>query len=730
MAKSGIESLLEALQQSGVDVDEIGAGRGNGPSGSGKTADATAEDAAEGWHASASGEDGAGSSGGGRSRSRGDMPFGGFPFGMGGFGGMGGRGAGGSGGGSGDEPPHFEFSGSLGDRMATWSKRTRIIAIIVAVLILLAAYWWFHPPISVNSPDTWFFVIIFILLPIFLVFRTRSRRYETGDSKLDPSPGKAKTFKYLSLLPVIVLLAGAVGWVVSLDLFPGNAAKYANVLQTDTLDFAEDIQEVNYSQIPVIDRDSAILLGNREMGTIPDYVSQFEISTLYSQINYKGAPVRVSPLGYADLFKWFTNRGEGIPAFALVNMTTQDAEIVRLGEGNGMKYTASEPLARNIDRYVQLKYPFYIFDEKSFEIDEDGQPWWICPVRKYTIGLFGGETVSRVVLCNASSGECTELSVEEVPQWVDRVYPADLLLRQYNWSGRYQQGWFNSWLGQSGVVQTTPGSNGLLGYNYIAKDDDVWVYTGVTSATADSSIVGFVLVDQRTAESHYYAVAGATEVSAMESAEGQVQNLRYTSTFPLLINVSNQPTYFMALKDAAGLVKKFAMIDIQRYQNVAVGDTVAETQKAYETLLATNGALKAEDIADSSTFGEANGTIRTLAQAVIEGNSHFYVTLENDDAIYDFVLPGAIQIVGYKVGDNIAFTFVENEPTNTVSEITSGIAGTSNAGSKPKAGSESGSGNEAISSSTSATNAGAAKEEAPQTASSSSASSSAAGGQA
>lgn len=654
MANSGIDSLLDALKQSGVDVDEIGTGRGNGPSGEEKAA-------------RAEGSSGSGSGGGSRrsSRSRGDMPFIGIPF----FGSRGG--SGGTDGGSG-EPPHIEFSSSLGDRMASWSRRTRIIAIIVAIIVLLAAYWWFHPPISINSVDTWMFVAIFILLPAFLIFRGRSRRYETGDSSLDPDQGKSKTFKYLSFVPVAIALVGVLGGVASLDLFPGNAEKYANVLRTDTLDFAEDIQEVDYAQIPVIDRDSAILLGNREMGSIPDYVSQFEVSDLYSQINYQGTPVRVSPLGYADLFKWFTNRGEGIPAYALVNMTTQDAQIVRLGEGNGMKYTPSEPLARNIDRYVQLKYPFYIFDEKSFEIDEDGQPWWICPVREYTIGLFGGETISRVVLCNASTGECQELGVDEVPQWVDRVYPANLLIRQYNWSGRYQQGWFNSWLGQNGVVQTTPGTDGTLGYNYIAKDDDVWVYTGVTSATADNSIVGFVLVNQRTAESHYYAVAGATEASAMDSAEGQVQNLRYTATFPLLINVSNQPTYFMALKDGAGLVKKFAMIDIQRYQNVAVGDTVAECQKSYETLLATNGALTGSDLSDAGTYGEADGTIRTMATGVIEGNSHYYVTLEGDDAIYDFVLPGLVQIVGYQPGDRIAFTFVENEPTNTVSEITSG----------------------------------------------------------
>ena len=660
---SGIESLLDALKQSGVDVDELGAGGGTGNQREGSD-DAAATDGSSGS---------SGSGNRGPSSSRGEMSFAGFPF----FGGAGGRGASGgdgSGGSGGGRVPHVEFSGSLGDRMASWSKRTLAIAIILAVIIVLAAYWWFHPPISINSVDTWMFVAVFILLPCFLFFRGRSRRYETGDSKLDPSPGKSKSFKILSYIPILVLVLGLVGWVLSLSLFPGNAKKYANVLQTDTMTFAEDIQEVNYSQIPVIDRDSAILLGNREMGSIPDYVSQFEIDNLYSQINYKGEPVRVSPLGYADLFKWLTNRDEGIPAYALVNMTTQDASIVRLGEGNGMKYTASEPLARNIDRYIQLKYPFYIFDEKSFEIDEDGQAWWICPIRKYTIGLFGGETIDHVVLCNASTGECLELSLDDVPQWVDRVYPAELLLRQYNWSGAYKSGWFNSWLGQSGVVQTTPGSNGLLGYNYIAKDDDVWVYTGVTSATADNSIVGFVLVNQRTAESHYYSVAGATEVSAMESAEGQVQHLRYVSTFPLLINVSNQPTYFMALKDSAGLVKKFAMIDIQRYQNVAVGDTVAECQKSYETLLATNGALSAADLADTSTYGETSGVIRTMAQAVVEGNSHFYVMLEGDGAIYDFVLPGAIQIVGYQVGDRISFTYVENTPTCTVSEITSGLA--------------------------------------------------------
>ncbi len=613
--KSGLESLLDALRKSGMNMGDLG-GSGSNP------------------FSSAGGSSSGSSSGGGSDK----------------------------GGSDGDDTLHLDLS-FLDDFHGPKSKKSAVLIAIVVILVLLALYWWFHPPINVHSSTTWAIFTIIILLPVFLLLLTRSRRYQVGNAKIEKSPSKAKRFKWLSLIPVACLCVALIGAVASWPIIPGNAHRYANVLQTDTLEFAQDIQEVNYSQSPGIDRDSAVVLGNREMGTIPEYGSQVEISSLHSQINYQGTPVRVSPLGYADIFKWFTNRVDGIPAYALVDMTTQDAEIVRLGDAP-IHYSQSEPLVRNIDRYVQLKYPFYMFEEKSFEIDEDGHAWWICPVKKFTIGLFGGETISRVVLVDATSGECTDLAVEDVPSWVDRVYPASLLVKQYNWYGSYNHGWLNSFLGQEGVVQTTKGSAGESGYNYIAKDDDVWVYTGVTSATADNSIIGFVLINQRTHESHFYSVSGATEDSAMASAEGKVQQYSYTATFPILINVSNQPTYFMALKDAAGLPKQFAMIDIQRYQNVAVGDTVADCQESYVQLLATNGV----DVSSSgeSVVLEASGTIASMTQAVVEGNSHFYVMLAGDDNIYDFALPGLIEIITYGVGDEIAFSYMEGAATETV----------------------------------------------------------------
>lgn len=595
-----------------------------------------------------------------------------FGGGAGGAGGSQGPSAGGHRGGS-------EFD-MLRTRFAQMSKKAIVVLAVVILIIAAFCYWWFHPPINIHSVDLWMFLAIFVLFPSFLVFFIFHQIYERGMGKREKNEKKAKRFKGLMVVPVIVALVGVLGAVASLTLFPGNAEKYSTILNTEDGDFATDIEQADYSTIPFIDRDSAVLLGNRTMGTMADYVSQFEISDLYSQINYQDAPVRVSPLNYADVFKWWSNHNTGIPAYVIVNMSTQDTQIVRLEDP--IYYSDSDPFFNNVDRHVQLSHPFYIFGEKSFEIDDNGKPYWIYPVIDYTVGLFGGETVSRVVLCDASTGECQDLAIDEVPQWVDRAYPADLLIQQYNWSGALSGGWINSWLGQSGVKQTTPGSDDQLGYNYIAKDDDVWVYSGVTSATADNSIIGFVLINQRTAESKFYPVAGATEESAMSSAEGQVQNLKYEATFPLLINVDNQPTYFMALKDNAGLVKKYAMIDIQRYQNVAVGDTLEETEKSYKKLLRANGVSTDDDSGKATkTGGTATGTISLISPVVLDGNSHYYVMLNGDGTLYDCPVANVVDIVRFKEGDSVTLTVSgDNGDVATVSAVSqANDAGSSNA---------------------------------------------------
>ena len=284
----------------------------------------------------------------------------------------------------------------------------------------------------------------------------------------------------------------------------------------------------------------------------------------------------------------------------------------------------------------------------------------MCPVKKFNIGLFGGQTVGRVVLCNAQTGECIDYPVEDVPAWVDKVYSAELLINLYDYSGILKHGFWNSVLGQKDCLQSTNG------YNYIALEDDVWVYTGVTSVSGDQSNVGFVLMNQRTMETRSYKVEGAIEDSAMSSAEGQVQNLGYRATFPLLLNIADEPTYFMALKDGGGLVKKYAMVNVQKYQWVAIGDTVQECERNYTELLNTNGIVSTS--IDQKTV---TGKIESISPVVLEGNTHYYVCLENQSDIFDINMTDAslIKIVRFQIGDTITLEYQEGYGLNEVKAL-------------------------------------------------------------
>ena len=462
-------------------------------------------------------------------------------------------------------------------------------------------------------------------------------------------------FKLLGILLIALIAAYVIGSLLSSPFF--NAAKYQRLLTIEEREFTDDIKQVDYKTIPLLDKDSASLLGNRKMGSMVDMVSQFEVSGDYSQINYQGKPVRVTPLTYASPIKWLTNQKNGIPAYILIDMTTQNTECVKLSEG--IRYSKGEYFNRNLYRHLRFRFPTYIFDDQVFfEIDEEGTPYWVCPVKKFNIGLFGGQTIGRVVLCNAQTGECVDYAVEDVPNWIDKVYSAELLVNLYDYSGLLKHGYWNSLLGQKDCLQSTNG------YNYIALEDDVWVYTGITSVSGDQSNVGFVLMNQRTMETRSYKVEGAIEDSAMSSAEGQVQNLGYRATFPLLLNIADEPTYFMALKDGAGLVKKYAMVNVQKYQWVAIGDTVQECEKNYTQLLSTNGIVGDIVITGKSVTGK----IESISPVVLEGNTHYYICLENQEDIFDINMadPQLIKIVKYKVGDSITIQYAEGYGLNEV----------------------------------------------------------------
>lgn len=512
---------------------------------------------------------------------------------------------------------------------------------------IVAGFIYFYvklPPINLHSAAFYsFFLFISVVYCVTAVITSGIyRQAENGKTFW-------KLLKGSCIVPLIVIAAVFVVYVVGglLSSVIIRSGAYAKLMTVETGDFTQDIEEISFDQIPMLDRDSAEKLGDRKLGELADMVSQFEVADNYTQINYRGRPVRVTPLRYGDVFKWLNNRSAGLPAYLIIDMVTQEVDVVRLSEG--MHYTTAEHFSRNLYRHLRFQYPTFIFDEPTFEIDEEGTPYWVCSRVVKRIGLFGGTDIQGAVLVNAINGESQYYT--DIPTWVDGVYSADIIMEQYDYYGTYQGGFINSLFGQKNVTVTT------AGYNYIAANDDVYVYTGVTSAGSDESNIGFILTNQRTKQTTFYSIAGAEEFSAMNSAEGVVQHLNYTSTFPLLLNISNQPTYFMALKDYAGLVKMYAMVNVQQYQIVATGTSVEECQANYYKLLRQNKLDTGEEPVLPADEETVVGTVVALRSAVIDGTTMYYVTLDGGNTVYSISAGELEKVVLLNVGDYIGITY-------------------------------------------------------------------------
>ena len=542
--------------------------------------------------------------------------------------------------------------------------KSLLIALVVTAVFGFLYFYFQLPAINIHSGD--FYVFIILLCAVFgaCTLLLSGAQASSAREWVTTARKRAAVPFYIVCLCLAVAIVGTViGWKIF------RARDYAGLLPIEDGDFASEVAEISFDQIPMLDSDSANVLATRRLGELADLVSQFEVNPESYQINYHDRPVRVTYLNYGDVFKWWNNQRNGIPAYLVIDMVTQEVSVERLDEG--IRYSPSEYFFRDIDRYLRFKYPTKMFSDVNFEVNEEGEPYWVATVVTKRVGLFGGEDAIGAVLVNAVTGESEYLDIEEVPMWVDRVFTAELILEQYNYYGLYHGGFWNSLFGQSGCTESTDY------YNYIAQDDDVWLYTGITSVTGDRGNIGFILVNQRTKEARYYPCAGADEASAMSSAQGAVQQYSYIATAPLLLNTGGQPTYFMALKDNSQLVKMYAMVNVQQYDAVATGSTVEECVDNYIELLAERGITTTTPGVDGEVT-EASGTVADVRSAVSDGNTVIYIRFEGGEQYYTISAAEAPEAVILNPGDEVTVHFSASSAEDTLVPLT-GIEITSRA---------------------------------------------------
>ncbi|MGX7106593.1 hypothetical protein ACWOBE_02215 [Hutsoniella sourekii] len=507
-------------------------------------------------------------------------------------------------------------------------------------LALLVYYYFVLPPIHWASVDFWLFIGLFLWGVIVIEgLNDLVKRSKAHQSESTSQTGLNKYRIITGLILFSLAIAGLVYVVYSPVFF---SASYASMIEIQPKEFEKDFPETNLNQIPLVDRDTATRLGNRHLGALTHIVSQFEAAPDYTQVTIEGKPYRVSPLEYAGFFRWLNNFQQGIPHYIQVDNVSGEVSIQTPSQP--MKYSYSDLFHRDVLRALRLKHPFTIFSKPSFEVDDQGEPFYIATTYRKRFFLREPEPNGLITL-NAITGETKAFDLGQIPSWVDRVYSADLILHQVTMQGHYRNGFWNSLFAKEGVTEPT------AGYNYLPIGDDLYLYTGITSVVADESNIGFILVNLRTKEAVMYPLTAAEEFSAMRSAEGSVQETSYTATFPLLINIKGRPMYILTLKDNSGLIKEYALVDVQNYQNVYVAPNVKSLIEAYASDQGQDQRLL-EEIGDVS---EEQGKIEAIESVVLDGYTYYYLLVDNE--IYSAKIDLSKHLPFLKSGDDIRFKF-------------------------------------------------------------------------
>lgn len=576
------------------------------------------------------------------------------------------------------DPIKVDFSSNNNDKgqgkskvvMPPEKKALKIVINIVLTLIAGAVGYYFYLP-AFNFKA----IEMYIFIGAVLAFYCAVNYITSGALKTpDYAPYAKKSARIPMILIGVLVAVVAVGFIISSTVF--RAKDYSEIIDVQGGNFVQEVADSSddsFATVPRIDFDTTAVMAQKALSGLSElgYVSQFTVQPSFNQINYKDVPVRVATLQYSNIIKWFTNRENRIPAYIIIDSITQKSELVVV-EG-GIQYSTADHFAHNVKRHLRFEYPSYMFATPTFEVDEEGNAYWICAQLDKTIGLFGGTDVIGAVICNAVTGECKSYTMDEIRNdntlsWIDCVYSDDLLVEQYNYYGLYGGGFWNSILGQKDTYVTTEGSS------YLAMNDDVYLYTGVTSLTSDESLTGFALINMRTKDAKYYVISGAKESSAETSAEGLVQQYEYDASFPLLLNVDGEPTYFMSLKDSSDLVKMYALVNVGQYSIGAVGTSLTECVENYIKELSKNGIkldVSTDNITEDVGTGnetnptvvekeEVTGKITDIRTAVIGGESVYYFKLDTQESYYSVKASDAEQVIIFNKGDTVTFTVDKN----------------------------------------------------------------------
>lgn len=513
-------------------------------------------------------------------------------------------------------------------------KKIKKLPLLIIYIIILSLYFYFSTPVlNPIYQENYFFILINVLILLyFIIPSTKNRNILT------------KTLSTVAIVGIIIYLI-----IMLLSSPVINSQKYQNLIgDVKTVNYKDTKPSNGEDKIPIVDYALANKLGDKVLGTDVGLGSQYKIGDYY-MVSTNNDIAWVAPLEPQSFLKWLQNK-KGSPGYIYVSATNpNDVRLVQELNGKpiNLKYTANSYFNSNIKRHAYLLGNITKgMTDFSFEIDDDGNPYWVISTYKPTIG-FSGNDISGIIVVNAQTGTTSFHSINDpnLPKWINRIYPKTLIENQIHDYGYYTKGWLNTVTTQSNMIVPTESSS------YFFNNGLPYFYTGMTSVQNDESTVGFMITNIQTKETIFYKVNGATETAAQKSAEGKVQQYNYLASSPILLDVFKTPSYFTPLKDKDGLVKQYAFISVENYNIVGIGDTVASAKNDYYDQLSTNNKLDTEVIDSKKTKGKI--------ERINFNNGKYYLKL-NDSQLLFIIDPKLSTLLPLSLkDDNVTIEYIE-----------------------------------------------------------------------
>ena len=518
-------------------------------------------------------------------------------------------------------------------RFAPW------LTLLIPLIIWAFAGYWFGTNISLGyfgGSLFWSSLVIVELLIIGVIL------YCDGT-----------TIVPVVVVGVIVVLVNVIGLVAGTPVFQANNA-YQQLGEVEESSFTDSIVPIDNTQIPTVDEDLALKQAEKKLGEEPGLGSIVDVGEFTLQ-QVDGKLTFVAPLEHSGMWKYFDNKTT--PGYITVSATDpDDVQLVQELDGEEIKlrYLKSACFGDKLLRHIRNSgYRTTGLTDMSFELDESGRPYWTVTTYENT-AFWGLPEANGVLVCDAQTGECELYSIDEAPEWIDKVQPEEFIDNQIDNYGDYGKGFWNSIFGKNGVINKTPGL--LTVYN----NGECYYYTGMTSVGNDDATTGFLMVNTRTKEAKFFQMAGATEESAQASAEGKIQEKGYNATLPVPINVQGIPTYFMTLKDKSGLIKAYAMVNIENYSIVATGESIDQVQQAYIDAMLANGNDAVIGTNEAYSYS-VEGTVTRISANISGGNTVYYMIINGDTTkLYVAASKLSSELPITREGDNVKISYIDD----------------------------------------------------------------------